>query len=319
MNSAVSYSDIPRVLTVKDLVRYFQKPRRHPFQKRKVIRALDGVDFYIRPGETLGLVGESGCGKSTTGRLVIGIDRPTRGSVVYEGLDLAGLSKEQLRDLRQDIQMIFQNPIGALDPRIEIGRQIREPLDIFNVGEAGERETALLKMLDAVGLAPEMRARYTHELSGGQAQRAVIARALIIEPRLLVCDEPVSALDVSVQAQVVELLAGLQEKLGLSYLFISHDLKVVKRLSHRMAVMYLGRIVEQGLCGDVFRNPAHPYTQALISAIPRMEPGAPKERIILEGDPPSPVDPPDGCPFHTRCPRAWERCAQVAPETALSE
>lgn len=302
------------LLAANGLVRHFRKPKSTPFSARKIVRAVEGVSFFIRPGETLGLVGESGCGKSTTGRMVIGIDQPTDGNVSFNDVDLAALSKGDLRNLRRDIQMIFQNPLGALDPRIAVGKQIAEPLDIHEIGAPAERGDAVRDMLAAVGLPPEMGARYPHELSGGQAQRIVIARALIIKPKLLVCDEPVSALDVSVQAQVVDLLADLQKKLGIAYLFISHDLKVVKRLSHRIAVMYLGQIVEEGPCNIVFDSPKHPYTKALISAIPIPDPSVKPNRILLSGDPPSPLSPPDGCRFHTRCPVAMDRCSTVIPD-----
>lgn len=303
----------PAVLAAEGLVRHFRKPKKTPFSKRQVVRAVDDVSFFIRPGETLGLVGESGCGKSTTGRMVIGIDQPTHGRVLFNGLDLASQNKQQLRDLRRDIQMIFQNPLSALDPRIPIGRQVREPLDIHGIGTPAERRDTVERLLKAVGIGLEMEARFPHELSGGQAQRAVIARALVLEPRLLVCDEPVSALDVSVQAQVVALLADLQRELGISYLFISHDLKVVKHLSHRIAVMYLGQIVEEGPCDAVFARPRHPYTRALISAIPIPDPAAKRQRILLSGDPPSPLNPPKGCRFHTRCPIATEICRREQP------
>ena len=315
MNDAFATAAVPAVLAAEGLVRHFRKPKRTPFSKHQVVQAVDDVSFFIRPGETLGLVGESGCGKSTTGRMVIGIDQPTRGRVVFNGLDLASRSKEQIRDLRRDIQMIFQNPLSALDPRIAIGRQVREPLDIHGIGTPAERREKVVEMLTAVGFGPEMEARFPHELSGGQAQRVVIARALVLKPQLLVCDEPVSALDVSVQAQVVALLADLQKRMGISYLFISHDLKVVKHLSHRIAVMYLGQIVEEGLCDAVFSRPRHPYTRALISAIPIPDPAAKRERILLAGDPPSPLNPPPGCRFHTRCPIATDICRRAQPET----
>ena len=315
MKETTGMSDIPAVLAAEGLVRHFRKPKKTPFSQRQVVRAVDDVSFFIRPGETLGLVGESGCGKSTTGRMVIGIDQPTRGKVLFNGLDLASQNKQQLRDLRRDIQMIFQNPLSALDPRLPIGRQVREPLDIHGIGTPTERRDTVERMLKAVGIGLEMEARFPHELSGGQAQRAVIARALVLEPRLLVCDEPVSALDVSVQAQVVALLADLQKELGISYLFISHDLKVVKHLSHRIAVMYLGQIVEEGPCDAVFAKPRHPYTRALISAIPIPDPAAKRQRILLAGDPPSPLNPPKGCRFHTRCPIATEICSREQPPT----
>lgn len=302
------------LLSADGLVRHFRKSKRTPFSRREVVRAVDDVSFFIRPGETLGLVGESGCGKSTTGRMVIGIDRPTDGRVSFDSADLSTLAKSDLRNLRRDIQMIFQNPIGALDPRIPVGRQVREPLDIHEIGTPPERDAETREMLSAVGMEPEMAARYPHELSGGQAQRIVIARALIVKPRLLVCDEPVSALDVSVQAQVVDLLADLQKRMGVAYLFISHDLKVVKHLSHRIAVMYLGQIVEEGPCDAVFNDPKHPYTRALISAIPNPDPTVTPNRILLAGDPPSPLAPPSGCRFHTRCPEVLDRCASDVPE-----
>ena len=302
------------LLQVSALTRHFLRPRNLPFAPRQVVRAVDDVSFALRPGETLGLVGESGCGKSTTGRLVAGIDRPTAGSVVFEGRDLAGLPPSERRGLARRIQMIFQNPQAALDPRVRVGRQVREALDIHRIGAPAGRDAAAAELLASVGLDPAIASHYPHQVSGGQAQRIVIARALALSPRLIVCDEPVSALDVSVQARVVDLLAGLQQRTGVAYLFISHDLKVVKRLSHRLAVMYLGQIVEEGPTETVFRDPRHPYTRALISAVPDTDIRAPRRRLLLEGDLPSPLAPPSGCRFHTRCPFVRPRCRSEAPE-----
>jgi oligopeptide transport system ATP-binding protein len=307
------------ILTVDNLVRHFRKRRTHPFAKSSVIRAVDGISFELRKGETLGLVGESGCGKSTTGRLVLGIDEPTAGTVAFAGKPVSGMTAQEWRSLRRDMQMVFQDPLGALDPRMTAEEQIAEPLEIHEIGTKAERQAMVSEMLSAVGLPEPMKTRFPHELSGGQQQRVVIARALILKPRLIVCDEPVSALDVSVQAQVVNLLAELQQKFDLTYLFISHDLKVVRHLSHRVAVMYLGEIVEAGKRDPLFDSPLHPYTQALMSAVPVPDPDITPNRIILSGDPPSPVDPPSGCRFHTRCPYAESICAERKPELKEAE
>jgi oligopeptide/dipeptide ABC transporter ATP-binding protein len=277
------------------------------------IRAVDEVSLAIRPGETLGLVGESGCGKSTTGRLIVGLDRATDGEILFDGEDVTRLDAAAWQVKRRDIQIIFQNPQSALDPRMTLRRQIREPLDLHAIGPREGRSDAVLELMRAVSLAPELADRYPHQISGGQAQRVVIARALALRPRLIVCDEPVSALDVSVQATVTDLLMALQQAHGIAYLFISHDLRVVKKLSHRTAVMYLGEIVEEGLSDDVYAEPLHPYTMALIAAVPNAMPSDAARPSRLTGDPPSPASPPSGCRFHTRCGFARPICRTDHP------
>ncbi len=301
------------LLQVSDLRRYFRIKSQRLFGQHDNLKAVDGISFSINEGETLGLVGESGCGKSTTGRLVLGILPPTAGEILFEGRDLATLDPKDWRATRLSMQMIFQDPLAALDPRMTIGAQIREGLDIHEIGTVEEREQKVEAMFDAVVLSRSLAQRYPHELSGGQQQRVVIARALILEPRLIVCDEPVSALDVSVQAQVVNLLADLQRRFNVAYLFISHDLSVVRHISGRIAVMYLGQIVEEADRDDLFDHPRHPYTRALLSAIPVPDPRVKRDRTILKGDPPSAIDPPSGCRFHTRCPFAKPLCSEQVP------
>ncbi|MEE9250582.1 MAG: oligopeptide/dipeptide ABC transporter ATP-binding protein [Alphaproteobacteria bacterium] len=301
------------LLEVRNLYRYFTTKRRFLFGPRAQVQAVDGVSFSLDDGETLGLVGESGCGKSTTGRLVLNILTPSAGEIRFEGSDFAGLGREDWRALRLDMQMIFQDPLSALDPRMTIGDQVKEALEIHGIGTAEEQAAKVDDMLDAVGLPPGIAQRYPHELSGGQQQRVVIARALILQPKLIVCDEPVSALDVSIQAQVINLLKDLQARFKVAYLFISHDLSVVRHISDRIAVMYLGQIVEMAERDELFDGPRHPYTKALISAIPIPDPRVRRERVILHGDPPSAIDPPSGCRFHTRCPFAKAVCGEKVP------
>ncbi|KFC72781.1 Oligopeptide/dipeptide ABC transporter, ATP-binding protein precursor [Bosea sp. LC85] len=300
------------LLRVSKLRRHFGGGRSF-FRSQRTIRAVEDVSLTLRVGETLGLVGESGCGKSTTGRMIVGLERPSGGEIVFKGRDLTGLSPGDWQRQRRDIQMIFQNPQSALDPRLSIGRQIREPLDLHEIGDRAGRDAEVARLMQAVALPPEAAGHFPHQISGGQAQRVVIARALAMKPSLIVCDEPVSALDVSVQSKVTELLQDLQERLDIAYLFISHDLRVVKKLSHRIAVMYLGQIVEEGPTDPVYRQPLHPYTMALLAAIPDLSAPRPARSARLAGDPPSPAKPPPGCHFHTRCPYARPRCSAEMP------
>lgn len=298
------------LLEAEGLVRRYAM-RRGMFGRTVDVRAVDGVSLRLERGRTLGLVGESGCGKSTTGRLVLGMESPDAGSVSFDGRAMPAPGTAAWRALRARMQMVYQDPLGALDRRLPIGAQVVEPLDIHAIGEPAARAARVEELLRAVGLRPDQAARYPHELSGGQRQRAVLARALATDPALLVCDEPISALDVSIQAQVMNLLVELQERFGTAMLFISHDLRAVRQVSHRVAVMYLGRIVEEGEPDAVLHDPAHPYTQALVSAIPH--PGRGGTRIVLQGDPPNPADRPSGCAFHPRCPVATALCAREVP------
>mgnify|MGYP005856931985 CR=1 FL=1 len=286
--------------------------------QRKVgdIRAVDGLDFFIRRGETLGLVGESGCGKSTTGRAILQLYRPTAGQVLFEGVDLTRQRGEALRRTRRRMQMIFQDPYASLNPRMTVGNIIGEPLEVHNIGRPEERRQRVQELLEVVGLNPYFVNRYPHEFSGGQRQRIGVARALAVNPDFIVCDEPISALDVSIQAQIINLLEELQEKFGLTYLFIAHDLSVVRHISDRVAVMYLGKIVELTTRDELYSNPLHPYTKALLSAVPIPDPVVEerRQRIILEGDVPSPANPPSGCRFRTRCKLRMDICTEVEPD-----
>ena len=301
------------LLEVRDLQMHFPV-KEGVFQRaRKVCRAVDGVSFTLRAGETLGLVGESGCGKSTLGKSIVRLNQPTAGTIRFDGVDLAPLSTKQLKAHRRNLQMIFQDPVESLNARHMVGEMLSEPFLIHGIGDAAWRRRKVLELLDKVGLPASAAERYPFEFSGGQRQRIGIARAIALEPRLIICDEPVSALDVSIQSQVLNLLLDLQREMGLSYLFIAHNLAVVKHVSDRVAIMYLGRIVEFADADDVYRDPRHPYTRALISAIPEPNPQRVRERIVLSGDVPSPINPPSGCPFHTRCPHATERCRAEQP------
>jgi len=305
------------LVRVEHLKKYFPITRGIIFQRQiGAIKAVDDISFSIRRGETLGLVGESGCGKSTTGRTILQLYRPTAGSVFFEGQDLSKMKGEQLRRMRRKMQMIFQDPYASLNPRMTVGNIVGEPLEVHGVAKGKERRERVQELLQLVGLNPYFINRYPHEFSGGQRQRIGVARALALNPSFIVCDEPISALDVSIQAQVVNLLEDLQEEFGLTYLFIAHDLSMVRHISDRVAVMYLGKIMELTDRNELYNNPLHPYTQALLSAVPIPDPVVEetRKRIILEGDVPSPANPPAGCNFSTRCPRALDVCHEEEPE-----
>ena len=302
------------LVQVEALTKHFPLVRGLVFsQSAGTVKAVDGVSFTLQRGETLGLVGESGCGKTTTGRMLIRLIEPTSGRVLFQGQDVLGIKGNELREMRRDMQIIFQDPYGSLNPRMTVAELIAEPLVIHGEGDAASRANRVRELLDVVGLATYAAERYPHEFSGGQRQRIGIARALALRPKLIICDEPVSALDVSIRAQVINLLQDLQRDFHLAYLFISHDLGVVKHICDRVAVMYLGKIVEIGDRRTIYAHPAHPYTQALLSAIPVPRPGRKASGVRIKGDIPSPLDPPKGCSFHTRCPLAFDLCRRSEP------
>jgi oligopeptide/dipeptide ABC transporter ATP-binding protein len=305
---------VSELLEVRNLKKYF--PVRGGVLRRVVaqVKAVDDVSFTLARSRTLGLVGESGCGKSTLGRAVLRLHEPTSGEVVLDGEPVTGLPPAALKARRRDMQIIFQDPYASLNPRRTVAETLREPLDLHRFGEPGERRRRVEELLELVGMRPQVLSRYPHEFSGGQRQRIGIARALATNPKLVVADEAVSALDVSVQAQVLNLISDLQQRLGVSFLFISHDLAVVQHISHDVAVMYLGKIVEMGPADRVYSDPKHPYTRSLLSAVPVPDPGRKSKRIMLPGDVPSPANPPPGCPFHTRCPLVMPHCRTVVPK-----
>ncbi|MCA9917136.1 MAG: dipeptide ABC transporter ATP-binding protein [Anaerolineales bacterium] len=301
------------LIEVQNLVKYY--PVRGGVLKRVVghVKAVDGVTFAIKAGETLGMVGESGCGKSTLGRTILRLTEPTNGSVIFDGQDVFNMSAGELITLRREMQIVLQDPYASLNPRKQIGQSVADGLNIHNIGDPRDRKDIVIEMLRKVGLEDYHALRYPHEFSGGQRQRIGIARALALQPKFIVCDEPVSALDVSIQSQVLNLLNDLQEEFDLTYLFVAHDLSVVEHVSDRVAIMYLGKMVELADRDELYRNPLHPYTQSLLSAVPIPNPEVKKERIILKGDVPSPLNPPSGCRFHTRCPIAVDQCKVEEP------
>jgi len=314
--AAVNERDV--LIDVKDLVMHFPITEGIIVQREVAkVKAVDGISFFIRRGETLGLVGESGCGKTTTGRCILQLERPTSGEILFNGTDLTKLNQKELGVLREKIQVIFQDPYSSLNPRMKIGEIIAEPIHVHRIIEnKAERDERVRELLHICGLNPKFSDRYPHEMSGGQRQRVGIARALALNPDFIVCDEAVSALDVSIQAQVINLLEDLRDEFGLTYLFIAHDLSVVRHLCHRVAVMYLGKMAELAECDELYDNPIHPYTQLLLSAVPIPDPAveAQREHQIMQGEIPSPINPPSGCVFHPRCPLATDRCSKEIPE-----
>lgn len=304
------------LLIVKNLKKYYPITGGVLGGEVGVVKAVDDVSFTVKSGETLGLVGESGCGKSTTGRSLLRLIEPTSGEINFDGTDVMSLSTDAMRKMRRDMQIVFQDPFASLNPRHNIEKILEEPLIVHGLGSSAERKKRVQEMLEIVGLSSYHASRYPHQFSGGQRQRIGIARALMLKPKLIVADEPVSALDVSIQSQVLNLMQDLQREFGLTYLFIAHDLSVVRHISDRVGVMYLGRIVELTTSSQLYSNPLHPYTKALLSAVPSPDPDVVRERVILQGDVPSPAKPPSGCTFHTRCPHVTEECRTVRPEFA---
>lgn len=304
------------LLEIKGLCKHFNLKKSIFEKNKKVLHAVDDVTLEIKKGETLGLVGESGCGKTTLGRTVVRLYEPTSGEIVYDNKNITNLNFQEMKSFRRKIQMIFQDPYASLNPRQTIGDIIKEPMEIHNLYEEKNRDKKVLEILELVGLNSSHMSRYPHEFSGGQRQRVGIARALACDPEFIVCDEPISALDVSIQAQIINTLEDLQKKLGLTYLFIAHDLSMVKHISDRVGIMYLGKLVELSTSDEIYNNPLHPYTEALLSAIPIPDPdiSSKKERIILEGDIPTPINPKGGCRFKSRCQKAFEKCEEIEPK-----